>query len=126
MIEAAKFVLDRVENIVEKGENAVISIFSFSHNVFQKADLKPGDSRKTIERNLIKKKISIGSSSSVPSLPHDFIKSRHSLYVEIDIPYTVKDNKDKISRSEIRQEFLYSEIAIYTVQICNVDWRQNG
>ena len=29
-------VCDRVENIVGKGENAVTSIFSFSHNVFKK------------------------------------------------------------------------------------------
>ena len=29
-------VSDRVENIVEKGENAVTSIFSFSHNVFKR------------------------------------------------------------------------------------------
>ena len=29
------YVLDRIENIVGKGENAVTSIFSFSNNVFK-------------------------------------------------------------------------------------------
>ena len=32
-----ELVFDRVENIVEKGENAGSSIFSFSHNIFKKA-----------------------------------------------------------------------------------------
>ena len=33
--QMTKFVLDWVENIVGKGENAVTSIFSFSQNVFK-------------------------------------------------------------------------------------------
>ena len=35
MAEKLNFVLERAENIAGKGENAVTSIFSFSHNVFK-------------------------------------------------------------------------------------------
>ena len=34
--EKLKFVVERVENIVEKGENAGYQYFSFSHNVFKR------------------------------------------------------------------------------------------
>ena len=36
MTQKLKYVLERLENIVGKGENAVTSIFFFSHNVFKR------------------------------------------------------------------------------------------
>ena len=35
LMQKLKFVLERVENILGKGEMLVTSIFSFSHNVFE-------------------------------------------------------------------------------------------
>ena len=49
--KAVVFVLDRVENIVGKGENAGYQLFSFSHKVFLKRSLKVGIVRQRVKHN---------------------------------------------------------------------------